>query len=138
MLVAIESRNRATTALVLTPRLRCMRTTSTTLVVFLSGDGGWAAIDRRIAEVLSERGVGVVGLNSRDYPLRRNSPDGTAPDVQRIIHAYVTRWGATRVVLAGYSRGASMVPFVATRLTPELRSRTVLLVMLGHAPTANF
>lgn len=112
--------------------------TSTTLVVFLSGDGGWAGIDRQIAEVLSERGVGVVGLNSRDYLVRRKSPDETATDVQRIIHAYMARWGATRIVLAGYSRGASMVPFVATRLTPELRSRTVLLAMLGLAPTANF
>jgi type IV secretory pathway VirJ component len=41
-------------------RLVAAEGSPTTLALLLSGDGGWAAIDRRIAEVLSTRGVTVV------------------------------------------------------------------------------
>ena len=114
------------------------RSGGTTLAIFLSGDGGWADIDRQIADVLADHGVGVVGLNSRAYLSQRKSPDQAAADVARIARAYAARWGTRRLVVIGYSRGAGMVPFVATRFAADLRQRTVLLAMLGLERTANF
>ena len=109
-----------------------------TLAIFLSGDGGWADLDRQIAGVLAEHGVGVVGLNSRAYLTQRRSPDQAAADVARVARAYTARWGARRLALIGYSRGATMLPFVATRLEADLRQRTALLAMLGLERNANF
>lgn len=37
------------------------------VVLFVSGDGGWVGIDREIAEELAHRGVSVVGLNFLKY-----------------------------------------------------------------------
>jgi len=37
------------------------------LAVMLSGDGGWAGLDRAVAKVLVARGVPVVGVNSLQY-----------------------------------------------------------------------
>ena len=45
----------------------------------LSGDGGWAALDRGITKELHAHGVSVVGLNSRAYLSNRR----TADDVTR-------------------------------------------------------
>ena len=109
-----------------------------TLAIFLTGDGGWADLDRKIAGVLADHGVGVVGLDSRAYLKQRRSPVQTAADVARVARAYTARWGARRLVLIGYSRGATMLPFVATRLDADLRQRTALLAMLGLERTANF
>jgi type IV secretory pathway VirJ component len=47
-------------------------------------------------------------------------------------------WNDQRLVLVGYSRGASFVPFVATRLPPALRRRLALVAMLGLLEHAGF
>jgi len=110
-----------------------------TLVIFLSGDGGWADIDRQIGQTLARRGVDVIGFDLRSY-LRsgKRNADGTAADVQRVALHYMPLWGDTRLVIAGYSRGADFAPFVATRLSPELRSRLTLVAMLGLQEHASF
>ena len=111
---------------------------ASTTAVFLSGDGGWADIDRKVASVLAEHGVGVVGLNSRSYLSSKKTPDQAAADVERIARSYMARWQSDRLVLVGYSRGADMVPFVANRLSADLRGHVVALAMLGLAKAANF
>lgn len=106
--------------------------------VFLSGDGGWADIDRSIAGVLAERGIGVVGLDARAYLSRRRTPEEIARDVGAIAETYLERWHAQRLVVIGYSRGAGMVPFAVSRFPDALRQRTVLIALLGLETTANF
>ncbi|HEX3159355.1 MAG TPA: AcvB/VirJ family lysyl-phosphatidylglycerol hydrolase [Gemmatimonadaceae bacterium] len=111
----------------------------TTLAILLTGDGGWAPLDREVAGVLSAAGVGVVGLDVRAY-LRGHprTPEGTAADVARLARGYGARWHTTRLVLIGYSRGADMLPFVATRLAADVRERVALLALLGLASRASF
>ena len=109
------------------------------VALFLTGDGGWAGLDRKVAEVLAERGVAVVGLDARAYLSRRKAtPDIAARDVGRILRHYMQAWGRDRIALVGYSRGADMLPFVAARLPSELRTRLSLVAMLGLATTASF
>lgn len=109
-----------------------------TIAVFLSGDGGWASLDKQIAQVLAEHGIGVIGLNSRAYLSSRKSPEQAANDVARIARAYLTQWSARRLLLIGYSRGAVMVPFVATRLPADLKRQIALVAMLGLEQNMNF
>ena len=45
---------------------------SGTLALMISGDGGWAGIDKQVAEALNKEGVAVVGLNSLQYFCRRH------------------------------------------------------------------
>ena len=112
---------------------------TSTLAVILSGDGGWADIDKQIGQTLAERGVDVVGFDDRAY-LRggKRDPDGTARDVSRTAAYYLNAWGDQRLMLIGYSRGADFLPFVANRLPPALRARVALLAMLGLQERASF
>jgi len=112
---------------------------SATLAIVLSGDGGWADIDRQIGQQLAERGVDVIGFDDRAY-LRTGKRDanGTGADVQRVAAHYLSLWNDQRLVLVGYSRGAAFAPFVATRLSPELRRRLALVAMLGLPEHAGF
>ncbi len=109
-----------------------------TIAIFLSGDGGWASLDKQVAQVLAEHGIGVIGLNSRAYLSSRKSPEQAANDVARIARAYLARWSGRRLLLLGYSRGAVMVPFVATRLPADLKRQIALLAMLGLEQNMNF
>lgn len=109
-----------------------------TLAVILSGDGGWASIDRQLGDQLADGGVGVVGLNSLSYFWTRRTPDGAAADLARIVRRYRAAWQASRVLLIGYSRGADVLPFLAARLPAELRGAVVLVTLLGPGRSTDF
>ena len=104
----------------------------------ISGDGGWASLDREIAQVLADSGVAVVGLNALQYFWNGRTPDGTASDVSRIARHYLAAWDKDDLILAGYSRGAEVLPFVADRLPPDLRARTRLAVLVAAEPYTSF
>jgi type IV secretory pathway VirJ component len=101
------------------------------LVVLLSGDGGWAGIDRDVATVLSAEGVPVVGWDSLRYFWTRRTPEATAKDLERVLAHYLRDWKKTRVVLVGYSRGADVLPAVVAKLSPEARGEVQALGLIA-------
>jgi len=108
------------------------------LAVIVSGDGGWAGIDREVGGALAARGIPVVGLNSLSYFWRGRTPDEIARDLARILEHYFDAWGKQRAVLIGYSMGADVLPFMAARLPPALRDRVDLVALLGPEKMASF
>jgi type IV secretory pathway VirJ component len=108
------------------------------LAILISGDGGWAGIDKAIAAVLAERGVAVVGLDSLRYFWNERTPHSTAADVDRIVRHYMAAWDKSEVVLIGYSQGADVLPFVVNRLPAPTRARVRLAAMLGLGERAVF
>ena len=118
--------------------LRATGTPVGSLAVMLSGDGGWASIDRDIGGALAARGVDVVGLNSLRYFWTRRTPDSATADLDRVLRHYLAAWGAERVLLLGYSRGADVLPFLAARLAPDLRARVAVIALLGPARSVDF
>ena len=110
----------------------------TAVVIFLSGDGGWAGLDRRISEDLAARGVAVVGLDTRSYLMKTRTPDEAAADVARVMRHYTTQWAVQHVGIVGYSRGADLAPFVVNRLPSELRAELALVALLAPAERAGF
>ena len=109
-----------------------------TLAVIVSGDGGWAGIDRELGEALAGRGVAVVGLNALQYFWKKKTPEMAGHDLERIVQHYMAAWGKGRLLLVGYSRGAEVVPFMVDRLAPDVRSRVVLLALLAPSPSVEF
>ena len=108
------------------------------LAVVLTGDGGWAVIDRRIAENLAAHGVTVVGLDSRSYLMHERTPDEASADIARVIRRYSTQWPPSHVALIGYSRGADIAPFIVNRLPGDVRRSISLVALLGPAERTNF
>jgi len=108
------------------------------MAVVLTGDGGWAEIDKRVAARLAEGGVPVVGWSSLKYYWTPRTPEVAARDLTRILEHYWRLWGKRRVLLAGYSFGADVLPFLVSRLPPDLRSRVALVSLLGLSEQAAF
>jgi len=111
---------------------------SDVLAVVLSGDGGWASIDREVGGALAQHGVAVVGFDSLQYFWTRRTPDDSAQALARLVSHYLGAWHKQRVALIGYSRGADVLPFMASRLPPELRARVALIALLGPARSVEF
>lgn len=99
------------------------------LAIIISGDGGWAGIDRQIGDELHREGINVVGLDSLRYFWSRKTPARAARDLGRILAFYTHKWDPSRVVVIGYSRGADVAPLMINRL-PEAQRRQISRVAL--------
>ena len=108
------------------------------LVVLLSGDGGWAGLVRDVSAVLNQDGVSVVGLDCLRYFWGWRTPEETAADLERLLAHYLAVWNKKTVVLAGYSRGADVLPPVTTRLPVSRQKQVRLLALIGAGTTVQF
>jgi len=106
--------------------------------VLYSGDGGWRDLDRSLADLLSARGISVVGVDVLRYYWRTKQPEATARDLTRILQHYEQRWGADRVILIGFSFGANVIPFMVNRLPADQRARIKLITLLSPERTTAF
>jgi type IV secretory pathway VirJ component len=106
--------------------------------VFLSGDGGWATIDKAIASALVAKGVPVVGLDTLRYFWTERTPSGLASDLDRVIRYYAAHWQRNHVLLIGYSQGADVLPFAINRLPPATRNLIQIQALVGLGQKASF
>jgi len=111
---------------------------SDTLVVFVSGDGGWAKIDKQISANLAANGMPVVGLNSLQYFWTKHTPESAAHDLRDIIESSLASHQKSRVVLVGYSRGADVLPAMIARMPAETQSKIRLIALLAPSPHVEF
>jgi type IV secretory pathway VirJ component len=107
-------------------------------VVLLSGDGGWAGIDKGVAAALAREGLPVAGFDSLRYFWSARTPQRVAADLDRLVRYYAARWKRRHVVLIGYSQGADVLPFAINRLPPATRARVQSTVLLGPGQKASF
>lgn len=108
------------------------------MVVFLSGDGGWAEFDRGTASALVGAGIAVLGWDSLSYFWEPRTPAVLSRDLARAIEEFSMRWHINSVIVAGFSFGASNVPFAVSGLPPAVRARLEKVVMLAPTPTTSF
>ncbi|HEY6619542.1 MAG TPA: AcvB/VirJ family lysyl-phosphatidylglycerol hydrolase [Steroidobacteraceae bacterium] len=111
---------------------------SDTFAIIMSGDGGWAGIDRAVAAALSEKGIFVVGLDSLRYYWTKRTPEGLAADTDKMIRYYLAHLNKQHVLLIGYSQGADVLPFAVNRLPGPTKAHVSLMAILGMSEHALF
>ena len=106
--------------------------------VLLSGDGGWAGIDKEVARALAERGIPVVGWDTLRYFWSARTPQGVARDLERTLQYYATAWNRRHALVIGYSQGADVLPFAVNRLPEAARRMIQTTTLLGLGRNAAF
>ncbi len=103
---------------------------SKVLILYATGDGGWLGMDKQLAEWMGSWGYTVAGFSSRSYLKTLGYlPETATPrrlqlDFERIIQTAEDALSLptdTRVILVGFSRGASFAVIAAGE--PDLQSR---------------
>jgi type IV secretory pathway VirJ component len=119
---------------------RPVETPSATLIVMLSGDGGWSTLTERVTDELNASGLPVVGWNTLKYFWTAKAPERASADLAAIIRYYSDAWHTQDVILAGYSMGADVLPGIVNRLAPaeQRRVRSVVLMAPGRATDYEF
>ncbi|MES2676401.1 MAG: AcvB/VirJ family lysyl-phosphatidylglycerol hydrolase [Pseudomonadota bacterium] len=108
------------------------------LAVLITGDGGWAEIDKQIAKILAEKGIPTVALDSLSYFWRARTPEETAQHIDDVINQYREKWKTQKVILIGYSFGADVLPFIANKLSDHNKTDIALVALLAMGKTAAF
>ncbi|MGH8060595.1 MAG: virulence factor family protein [Pseudoxanthomonas sp.] len=109
-----------------------------TFAVLLSGDGGWAGLDKEVADALVAKGIPVVGFDSLRYFWKPRKPEELAGDLDRSVRYYAGHWKKTKVLLVGYSQGADVLPFAVNRLPTATRAMVAQTVLMGLGDNASF
>lgn len=109
-----------------------------TLAIFVSGDGGWAGLDKEVAATLAEAGVAVVGVDSLRYFWTQRTPAGFARDLERIAAHYQQQWQRKRLLLIGFSQGADVLPAAVNQLEPGTRDAVALVGLMSVGRKADY
>lgn len=107
------------------------------LAIILSGDGGWADLDRDFGHAFQRRGVATIGFDCLKYFWKARQPDEVAADLESAIRHYLSAWSKQRLVLVGYSFGADWLPFLVNRLPADLEERVGLVALLAPGESTN-
>ena len=88
------------------------------MVLMITGDGGWKNFDPRLAGQFIQEKAPVVALNALHYFWTKKTPDQAATAVEYLLKKYMQQWDKKSFILAGFSFGADVMPFIVNRL-PE-------------------
>ena len=106
--------------------------------VILSGDGGWAGIDRALSVQLRDDGIKSVGLDSLRYFWQEKTPEVLSRDLTKIAKFYSKKWGLNKILWIGYSFGADVLPFAISRFSQDILTMTDGAVYVGPSTNATF
>jgi type IV secretory pathway VirJ component len=110
---------------------------SRAMLVFLSGDGGWAAVDQAVSKGLAARGITTLGWSSLRYFVTTQPPATVAADLRRVLDALEP--AGLPVFVGGYSFGAEVAPVVVAREWPKAdRERLAGMLLLAPSASATF
>jgi type IV secretory pathway VirJ component len=108
------------------------------MVLVISGDGGWNVWEESLQKEFYKKGFPVAGLDALKYFWKEKNPEQVTSDLTRVLAYYMKTWKKQHFILAGYSFGANVVPFVATRLQEPWKSMLKKVVMISPDPEADF
>jgi type IV secretory pathway VirJ component len=106
------------------------------VLLFYSGDGGWASLDESTAEQLVAHDIGVVGISSLRYFWSRKSPAEVAADMRRLVSAISE--SRRPIFVGGFSFGAEVVPVALGEWTEAERRALSGLVLISPSESASF
>ena len=108
------------------------------LILYITGDGGWNKFSQKFAQTMADNGYPVLSLNAAKYFWEKKSPEQAASDVSALIKVYMKQWNRNEIILAGYSFGADVMPFVYMRLPKEMAAVVKNVVLLAPSPNVDF
>lgn len=108
------------------------------LVLYFSGDGGWKPFSKDLVREWAIKGMPSIGVNVKKYFSDRKIPTKVVADFAPILREQLQKWHKQKIVLAGFSFGASIIPFIENELPKDLKDRVVGLLLMSPTKTSDF
>lgn len=108
------------------------------LVVYFSSDGGWHMYDKKLTDSLCTYHIPLLGINSEKFFRRRKTPQQTLDSILPYIELNLKKYNCKKVILAGYSFGAEVIPFLYNLMSDEWKNKVEFMVLLSPSSTSDF
>jgi type IV secretory pathway VirJ component len=108
------------------------------MLVYISGDGGWNNFSSSLCNYLNQKGYPIVALDAQKYFWKSRLPAETAKEMGAVIEKYRTEWKREKFVLAGFSFGADIIPFIVNRLPARMQAGLVSSVLISPDRNCDF
>lgn len=108
------------------------------MVLMITGDGGWKNFDPRLANQFLQEKAPVVALNALHYFWTKKTPDQTALAVESLLNTYMRQWHKNSFILAGFSFGADVLPFVINRLPESMMEQCKGVALFSPGTSTDF
>ncbi len=110
----------------------------TPFVFYISGDGGFNKFSTELCGKLNTSGYQITALNAKSYFWDKKTPAETASAISAYLAKQFSGRKNQQLVLAGYSFGADVMPFIVNKLPDSLRNKLVSVLLLSPATTTDF
>ncbi|MGH2642843.1 MAG: AcvB/VirJ family lysyl-phosphatidylglycerol hydrolase [Chitinophagaceae bacterium] len=108
------------------------------LVLMITGDGGWGLISRRLSKQFNRVNAPVVALNSWHLFRRKKTPEEIAGILESVLDKFMEQYHKDSFILAGYSFGADVIPFVLNRIQDHLLQHCAGVVLFSPGVSTDF
>ena len=113
-------------------------TTEKPLVLFICGDGGINAFTTGLCNTMNTEGYSIAVLNSKSYFWSKKTPEETTSDICSYLEKELQNRSKRQFILAGYSFGADIIPFIINRLPEKLKTELASVVLLSPSGSTDF
>ncbi len=107
-------------------------------VFYISGDGGYTSFSDSLCGTINKAGYKVIALNSNSYFSDKKTTQQTTKDIVDCLNIQFSKRKNQQFVLAGYSFGADIAPFVVNALPDSVRKKMVSVVLLSPSTSTDF
>lgn len=97
--------------------------TQKTLVVFITGDGGYNRFSKNLLRYFGQEGFNRLIFNSKKYFWKRKTPEEASKDFEKYINFYLEKSNCDQVYLIGHSFSAGVLPFIINNFSANLQKK---------------
>ncbi len=108
------------------------------LFIYISGDGGWNSFNESLCKYLSEKGMRVIFLDAQKYFWSAKTPEETTAFLINLLGKYQQEGFGAHFVLAGYSFGATVVPFLVNRFPAPIKKNLEKSLLIAPDQSCDF
>jgi type IV secretory pathway VirJ component len=101
------------------------------LVIFYSGDGGWANLTSQVSPILRGTGYPVVGIDCMHYFWKEKEPDVAGAELSELIDEMSAQWKTSGIILLGYSMGADVLPLICRHLPEKTIDQVERMILIS-------
>jgi type IV secretory pathway VirJ component len=110
----------------------------TPFVFYISGDGGFNDFSTDLCKTINKAGYGITALSAKSYFWDKKTPEQTAKDIATYLEKQFQKNENRQLVLAGYSFGADVLPFIVNKLSETIKKRLISVVLLAPSTSTDF
>ncbi len=119
-------------------QLSVSKGSKSSLVIYISGDGGWNEFNQKLVQEFEKQGYGVITFNTRKYFWNEKYPEVFARDIDRLSNYYLKEWKKSFVIIVGYSFGADLGIFLPGRVSVELQKKIIKIALISPSASSDF